>query len=93
MAEENTQKRYNPLFEAECSKRKAESHKSGELELLPSGKLTRKQSAKFINYAIQAATLRVVVTVQCLQCNAWYRDNWWSRLWHSLICWLRLKLR
>lgn len=37
---EDTQKRYNPLFEIECSERKESSRQSGELELLPSWELS-----------------------------------------------------
>lgn len=91
LMDEDTQKRYNPLFEDDCSKRKVESERSAEQMLTAGGKLTESQSTKFMEYAISTKPLRekVTISIKCLRCNAWIRDSWWSRFVHWLVCWLR----
>ena len=85
---EDTQKRYNPLFEVECSKRKAESKRTGMIELA-SGKLSEQQSRKFMEYTISTRQVRekVTISIKCFRCNAWIKDSWWSRLLHWFVCW------
>jgi hypothetical protein len=76
MTTDDTQKRYNPLFEGECSKLKSESEISAVVALAG---IERQQASKAI----------ITTSVQCLRCKAWIRSTWWSRLIHKLVCWMR----